>query len=273
MMKNFELRNVFKLCVINISNTKKSIIGWSIAIFSIMSLYMILFPSIKDMAQIKLDVLPQELMQFVGMSSMADMSNFTTYFGMIYGIILIAISIFSATYSSSLIRKEEQTKSIEFLNALTVSKTEIYISKYITSYFVTLIIVLCAIISTIICGFIGGGETFNIIDILTASKFSSLTPFIFGGLGLMFAGISPKLGTGALSSAIVLVSYVLGYLGELLTTSGEFLLYFSPFSMLSVKNVLSNESGVTISLIIYFAIYVISIIIGCMIYNKRDLKI
>ncbi len=272
-MKNIELKNIIKLCSFNLLTSKKTIIGWSVAIFCIMTLYMILFPSIQDLAQAKFDAMPQELMQFVGMENMSDMSNYVTYFGMIYNIILVAVSIFSATFSAGLITKEEKTKSIEFLNSLAVSRLEIYISKYITALIAVMAVLIGAIISTIACGFIGGGESFVLADIIAGAKFTSFSALLFGGIGFMFAGVSAKLGTGSVVASVVLASYMLGYLGELLADKAEWLTYFSPFIMLNVAEVIQLSDKTMLSIIVYFLVYVAALIVGGAIYNKRDLQI
>ncbi len=272
-MENIQIKNIFKLCTFNLMITKKTIISWSIAILAIMTLYMALFPSIQDLAQAKFDAMPQELMQFMGMENMADMSNYVTYFGMIYNIILVAVSIFAVTFSARLITKEEKTKSIEFLNSLAVSRLEIYISKYFTSLIAIGIVLSGAIVSSIVCGFIGGGESFVLSDIISAAKITSFTAILFGGIGLMFAGISSKIGTGSIVASVVLASYMLGYLGELLVEKAEWLTYFSPFVMLNAKEAILFSSKTLISFIIYICIYIIALIIGGIMYKKRDLQI
>ncbi len=272
-MKNIEFKNIFMLCRFNLMTSKKAIIGWGVAIFSIMTLYMILFPSIQDLAQAKFDVMPQELMQFVGMENMADMSNYITYFGMIYNLILVAASIFSATFSAALITKEEKTKSIEFLNSLAVSRLEIYISKYFTSLIAVAAVVFGAIVSTIACGFIGGGESFVLAHIISSAKITSFSAFLFGGIGLMFAGISAKIGSGSVVASVVLVSYMLGYLGELLDENARWLTNFSPFITLNVQEVIAFSEQTAVMLVIYIAIYIVALLAGAVVYNKRDFQV
>ncbi len=272
-MKKIDTKNIFMLCRFNVLITKKSIIGWSIAIFSFMTLYMILFPSIQDLAQAKFDAMPQELMQFFGMANMSIMSNYVTYFGMIFNLILIAVAIFAATFSARLITKEEKTKSIEFLNSLAVSRLEIYISKYVTSLIAVIIVLIGAILSAIVCGFIGGGESFILADIIAAAKISSFSAFLFGAIGLMFAGISTKIGSGSVTAAVVLASYMLGYLGELLGEKADWLMYFSPFVMLNVQEVLAFSDKTMVILIVYIIIYIAALIVGGKVYCRRDLEL
>ncbi len=273
ILKDIDFKNIFKLCKFNLITTRKTIIGWTIAIFSIMTLYMILFPSIQDLATAKINAMPQELLQLVGMEDLTDMSNYINYYSMIYSLILVAVSIFAATFSASLILKEEKTKSIEFLYSLAVSKVEIYISKYLTATIAIAVVLTFAVLSVIGCGFVGGGETFDLLDIITSAKIVSFPPLFFGAIALMLAGVNPRIGTGAVASSVVLVSYMLGYLGELLQNDGEFLLYFSPFITLNVQDAIALDDRLIISVCIYLVIYISALVSGCLFYKKRDLQI
>ncbi len=272
-MKRFDISNVITLVKFSLLISKKTIFWWTVIITAFMVLYMILFPSIQEMAQLKFDNMPQEILQFMGMEAMSDMGNYTSYFSIIYGLILIPVSIFSATFSSGLITKEETSKSIEYISTLAVSRTEIYVSKYITSTLAVCIILGLAIVSTIVCGLINGGETFVITDIISSVKQASFTALLFGGAGFFLSAISSKTGSGTAASCVVIASYMLGYLGEILGHKGEFLLYFSPFITLSINNTLDMSGNYINTLIVYFLIYIVLIFSGCKAYNKRDFKV
>ncbi|MFI3257765.1 MAG: ABC transporter permease subunit [Spirochaetales bacterium] len=272
-MKAIDIAGILKLTQFNLLIGKKTIIGWAVAIFCIMFMYMILFPSVQDIANVKMDAMPKEMLQFFGLEKMSDMSDFTLYYGSIFSLVSVALAIFSATFSAGLITKEESTKSIEFLNSLAVSRSEIYISKYITAFVSVILIMFGAVCATLVCGFINGGSTFSPVNIITSAKISAFVPLLFGGFALLCAGINPKIATGSAVSSIVLVSYVLGYLGQLLGDKGNFLHYFSPFITLNVDNALNMGKDVMISTAVYLLLYIVAVIIGCKAYSKRDFQI
>jgi len=220
-MENFKFSSAIKLAWFCIKQNGKQIIGWCIAIFSIMFLYMILFPSVKDMAQIKLNAMPQELLQFVGMEGLSDMSNFITYFGMVFNMILIAISIFAASFSAGIISMEERRKTIEFLYALETSRSEIYVSKLITAFFGVFAVRCSGVIAAAICGTINGGSSFVVREFVNIVVVSGYTVFFFMALSLMIAGASSKMGTPMIGSMAVLVCYVFGYLSKLLGSGAQ----------------------------------------------------
>ncbi len=272
-MREMQAKNIVRLCKFNIYILRKAIIGWCCVVTALMTLYMILFPYVQDIAGVKMDALPTEILQLVGMDSLSDMANYTTYYGMIFGIILVAVSIFAATFSAGLITKEEKTKSIEFLSSLAVSRQEIYVSKYITSLVAVAAVLVGAVCSAAVCGLINGGETFSLAGVLTSAKTAGFTAVFFGAVGLFMAALSGKIGGGAAVSVVVIASYMLGYLGELLGDKAEFLFYLSPFKAFSVENSLSMDGEFIASLAVYFGIYVVLVVAGCIAYQKRDLKV
>ncbi len=272
-MNKFSFSSSAKLSWFCIKNNGKQIIGWCTAVFSIMFLYMILFPSVKDMAQIKLDAMPRELLQFVGMEDFADMSNFIAYFGMIFNIILIAVSIFAASFSAGLISKEEKTKTIEFLYALEVSRSEIYVSRLFAALLAVFAVLCSGAISTAVCGTINGGETFIAADFIQIVKISGFTAFFFMAVSLMIAGVSTKIGAPMIGSMTVLVCYLSGYLSRLLGEKGKWLGKLSPFEMLSPKNAIALEKHTIYAIMIYIAISVCFVFIGGVVYRRRDFNI
>ncbi len=269
-MRNINLKNITQLTVFQIKTNKKQIIGWSISIFSIMFLYMILFPSVQDMAQIKMDAMPEELMQFMGMDDFSDMSNYMTYFAMIYNMILIAISIFATVLGAGIIAKEEKNKTIEFLYSLEVSRIEMYISKFLTAYVGVIVVIMCATISTIICGVINGGETFDLMMVITMVKGSGVIPFVFLGVGTMIAGITSKVSGGSAGSVIVILCYVLGFLSTMVSDNLSWFKYLSPFEVLSPEVAAEMTGEVMAAMCGYCAVMVVFVVVGGYVYHKRD---
>lgn len=272
-MSDFCFSSAGKLAWFCIKNNKRQIIGWSVSIFLIMFLYMILFPSVKDMAQIKLDAMPKELLQFVGMDDFSNMSNFVTYFGMIFRMILIAVSIFAASFSAGLIAKEEKTKTIEYLYALEVSRLEIYVSKLAAAFFAVLLVLCCGVLAALICGIINGGDTFMAADVIKIVKISGFTAFFFMAVSLMLGGVSAKIGAPMVGSMTVLVCYVLGFLAKLLGDKAQWLEKLSPFEIFSPENAIALESQTIYWILIYLGISVCILIGGGIVYKYRDFNI
>lgn len=272
-MSKFSLKNVFKITRFDLRTSRKNLIGWIVALFAIMFLYMILFNSIQDIGRVEMEMMPMELLELMGMEHMSDMSSFVTYFGMIYGIMLIAISVFSSSYTAGLLYKEEKERTIEFLYSLEVSRSEIYISKALTGFIGTILVLISSIASTIICGYINGGETFHLGDTLKLGVLSGFIPIIFWAFGLLFASLTAKFRTSMAGSMLVFFTYILGYLSSLLGDKATELAYISPFEMFRPRLMLDLGQREYISFLIYFLVIIACVICGRMIYNRRDFHV
>ncbi len=262
--------NILQLILFNLKVNRNQIIAWSIAMFGAMFLYMILFSSIQDIAQIKIESLPQELMQFVGMDNLSDLSNYVNYFATIFNLILVAISIFACIFAANLLHNEEKHKTIEFLYAMPVSRLEIYVAKLITAYIAVMLLLMATSLSAILCGYISGGETFNLWDMINIIKTSSIIPFIFLSIGLMISAISGKVSGAALTSALVALAYVLGFISSLVGESLSWIKYFSPFEVFSPTHQLMLDGDTLLLMTGYGLIVILFILVGGIYYRRRD---
>lgn len=258
------------LLIMELKNSRKMILGWAIGIFSIMFLYMILFPSVKEMGQMKLDAMPKEMLQLVGMESMDDFRTFPSYFGTIYNMVLVAISIFAGVLCGGLLYKEEKTKSIEFLYSMEVSRVEIYIAKLLTGFIGIMFVVICGGIATILCGLWNGGSTFDIELILRAIKISSISTLFFGSVGFFVGGMTGKFSAGSVAAMIVLATYLTGYLGNLLGDKATWLKAFSPLEVMKTQNAMHPDQELVIGVITYMGFMILLISCGLQSYRKRD---
>ncbi|HMM05076.1 MAG TPA: ABC transporter permease subunit [Clostridiales bacterium] len=272
-MRNTTLKNALRLTAFDLKTNRKLITGWFIAIFATMFLYMILFPSVKDMAQFKMEAMPPGVMELFGMEDLSVMSDYVGYFGMVYVLVLIAISVFAVTFSAGLLSKEEKTKTIEFLYSLTVSRSEIYLAKLLTAIIANLLIIAGVALATFGCGMINGGPTFVPGDLLQILTITSLTVFFFMSVGLMIAGVSNQWGTPATGSMVVIASYLLGYLGTLLNENAAWLQRLSPFEEFSPTNALSLTNDIRITLGVYCTLSLIFIGVGLVRYRHRDFNV
>ena len=95
------IKKIVDIFLFNFKYNHFQIIGWIIVLFSLSFLYMILFPSVKELAQEKLDMIPDELLGLIGMDGLTNLTEFQNYFSMVFSIILIAlISPSSSTFLS-----------------------------------------------------------------------------------------------------------------------------------------------------------------------------
>ncbi len=263
--------NVLKLTKFQLNNKKNYIMGWSIGVFSMMFLYMILFESMKDLGQVKFDAMPKEILEFMGVESFAVMTNWISYYGMIFSLFTLVVSFFAATFAGTLIYNEEKIKSIEFLYGLPVSRMEIFISKILTSFVAVLVVSLAMDVSALLCGFINGGETFVAMDALTIMKITGIVPFFFMAIALFVGGLTARVPTGLVASGGVITFYMLGYLGSLL--ENELMTNISPFKVFEAANAMNLNSDVFFLFGVFIVAMFAVIFLGGLVYNKRDFNI
>lgn len=147
-MNNIKLLSLFQLKI-----KRRQIMVWTIVLAAIMFMYMILFPSLQDLASVKLDSLPKELLQLMGVEGFSDLSKYNSYFVMVYSIIIIAYTIYIANFSASIFQSDESDKSVEFIASQSVSRVEIFISKLITSFIALLSPFIAISLIVVLCGF------------------------------------------------------------------------------------------------------------------------
>lgn len=266
-------KTIWSLTKFDLKNYRKNITVWIITIFSITFLYMILFPSVKEMGQVKLEAMPKELLDFVNMSSMTDLQNYMNYYAMIISLIIIAISIFATTFTGKIIQYEEKSKAIEFTYSLEISRVSILLSKSITSFIAILGVLLATIVANFICAFAVGQETFELLNTILIIKTTLFIPFIFMSITLLICGITGKNIASSLASGIVFISYMLGYLAKLIGEKGAFLKYFSPFELLAPKEVISMNSDTVVAYFILVVFFFVTTIIAHLLYRRRDFNI
>lgn len=272
-MKQIEFHKIKTLIAFHFQIRKKEIIGWCAAIFGIVLLYTILYPSIKEMAQMEMETMPKELLELMGMGQFSDMGNYITYFGMIYGMIVIAISVFAISFAARILKEEERDQTMEFLYSTCISRSEIYIAKYVTALLSCLLVILAAAAAGIGSGVIHHEPTFIFTDYVKNILISSITPLLFLTLSFQLAAVSKRKGTLMMGVFVMMVSYVLGYLSKLLGTDGTWLSWLSPFTLFSYENAIAWSAITRLWLGGYFIFMMVIWSIGIMIYKQRDFQL
>lgn len=272
-MKKNNMKNIGRLLKFNLMNYRRTIYGWTIALTAITFMYMILFSSMQEMATVKLEMMPDELLKFMGMEDISAIGNYVSYFGMIFNLLLIALSIFASTFSCKIIVSEEKNKSMEYLYSLPTSRSEIYLAKVLTSFIATTFVLLGISVSTIVCGFLNGGDTFVLMDILTIIKLSGFIGYLFAAIGIFLAALKGLTSMITSSAMITIFVYFIGYLARLLQDKASWLKYFSPFEILAPTNVLNLSNNGLITLFVYFILFICLYVLGLTIYQRRDFNL
>lgn len=252
----------------------KSLIIWSVILIVLFSICFMVYPSIMSsdksyMLNEMLNTLPEEMLKAFNMDLVGIDSVFGWFQteGMIFLILLGGL--YSALLGSTILVKEENDKTIEFLYSKPITRNKILNSK-----------IICGVINILI--FTTLIALFNFIGLLISndieiSKFLllSFTPlFIFYTIFFITIFVSTFFHktrkTIMIGIAFVLVSYFL----QVISNMGEninFIKYFSVLSLVNTRSIIATNS---LEIGYYFAsifIMVICIIGTYIRYNKKEL--
>ena len=213
-------------------------------------------------------VFPPEILKAFNM----DMDSISTAYGWFksegFMFILLITGMYSSILGGSIILKEENDKTIEYLNSLPLKRSKIVTNKIIVGITYVLLI-------AIILGI------FNYIGLLLSCEFNqkqffllSITPILTGlplfGINLFISTFMHKTKkTVGISLGLVFIFYLLNMLSEL-STKVEFLKYFSLYTLADVRNVMANIAINPLMVIISIAITIITIIGSYTNYNKKE---
>lgn len=251
----------------------KSFLIWLVILVLMFAFVYLIYPyiindeSMKNMDEL-MKTLPPEILKAFNM----DMSSISTAYGWFksegFMYILLITGFYSSMLGGTILLKEENDKTIEYLNGLPIKRNRIVSNKIIVgiSYILLLILLL---------------GVFNYISLLISGEFDhkqflllSLTP-IFVALPLFSINLfistflhNTKLTVG-LSFGLVFIFYLLNMLSEL-SKNVEFLKYFSIYTLADVRNVLINIRINPVMVIISFLLTIIFIIGSYLKYNKKE---
>ncbi len=254
-------------------NLKSFIIWLSVLLIMFLVVYLI-YPYIITDDNIKnidemMKVFPPEVLKAFNM----DMSSISTAYGWFksegFMFILLIIGLYSSILGGTILLREENDKTIEYLTSLPIKRNTIITKKIIVGLIYSILIVLLFLI-------------FNYIGLSLSCKFDhkeflliSITPILISlplfSLNLFISTFLHKTKkTIGISLGLVFIFYILNTLSEL-SSKVEFLKYFSIYTLVDIRNVISKIEINPIMIIISLSITIIFILGTYMKYNKKEL--
>lgn len=252
----------------------KSFIIWLLVLISIFLVVYLIYPyiitdgSMKDMDEL-MKAFPEGVLKAFNM----DMFSITTAYGWFktegFMFILLIIGFYSSMLGGSILLKEENDKTIEYLHSVPIKRSSIVMNKVIVgiSYIVLM---------TLLFGI------FNYIGLLLSGEFDhkefvllSMTPLLVGlplfSINLFISTFMHRTRkTVGISLGLVFIFYVINVLSEL-SEKVEFLKYFSVYTLADLRNVLESSSINPLMVIISIFMTIIFIVGSYFNYEKKEL--
>lgn len=252
----------------------KAFIIWSISIFLFMIVEMSGFKAYYNNPEMlaifdTMDPRLLEAFQFNGV----DLTTLIGFLSVLSSYIFLMLGIYAVLLGSSIISKEERSRTAEYLFTLPIKRTQVIKSKLIAAVINNLLVLIVTLVA-ITVGSIPydiNQEYYEFIGVLAIAIF--VVQLIFLSIGMLLASVIKRYKkSGSYAVGILLVTYIFSIMASL-NHYLEFLKYFSPFSYFSGRYIVNNGSLHFGYLSLSLLIIIIGIVGTFYFYPKRDLRI
>ena len=252
----------------------KSFLIWLIILIGLFLVVFLIYPSIINSENIKMidemmEMFPAELLKAFNM----DITTIDSAYGWLktegFVFILLIIGCYASILGSSILLKEENDKTIEYLNSLPITRNKIIINKVLVGLIYIILMVLILGIFNFVCLSLSGDFNKKEYILLSITPlFSSITIYFISMFIATFTNKQKKM--IGISLGIVFISYILNTLSTL-SSNVEFLKYFSIFTLADIRNIITNNVINPIIIIISIIISLIFLVLTIVKYNKKEL--
>lgn len=262
----------------------KGLITWTISLTAILAMYIMFFPSMKDagfsdLANAKINMMPEAIKTAFGLNNMPDLSVYTEYLAYILQYIIIGVSLYALILGTKSLISEEQDKTIEFQMANPISRVELITYKMIAG----LIAVTILMISILVVSLVGGAlysKTEYIMQTITLVKISIIPAYVYLFIGFVFSSVLKKsIATPGTALGIFFGTYIIGIMAGVIDKI-KWLKYVSPSNYVISSDILKsnlvdeakgnfNMTGIYIGIVLV----IISVITTYIVYRKKDMDI
>ena len=230
--------------------------------------YMITDETMKEFDEM-MKIFPPEVLTAFNM----DITSISTAYGWFktegFTYVLLIVGLYSSILGGSILLKEEDDQTIEYLDSLPIKRSRIVTNKIIVGIIYILLLNILLFIFNYIALTISGD--FNQKEFILLSITPILIALPLFAINLFISTFLRKTkGTIAISLGIVFIFYVLSLLSEI-TSKVEFLKYFTIYTLADTRNVIMDVSINPIMILISLGITVIFIIGTYLRYNKKEL--
>lgn len=254
----------------------RSLLLWTVIVAGLGGLMLFLFPafedSFSDIEQL-LDAYPPEFLEAFGLGENGlDMSTVYGWFG-VEGYLFVTLigGSYAAILGSSILSKEEDDKTIEFLLSKPISRSNIYFGKAIV-VLINLLVLNTAVSLVLLIAFTTIGD-FDFILWFLFSYAPLILQIVFASVALfisIFVTKSRQVMSVSLGLSIGL--YVVDLISTL-TESAEFLKYFTPYEYVNAISIINDQQIKPLYLMISLVIVSLSLIGGWQFYKRKDIAV
>ena len=252
----------------------KSFIIWTLILIGLFLVVFLIYPSIinsenMEMLNEMMKVFPEEMLKAFNM----DISTIDTAFGWLktegFVFVLLITGVYSGILGSNILLKEENDKTIEYLNSVPVTRKNIAIAKILSAVIYIILMVLILRVFNYIGLSLSGDFDEKLYMLLSITPiFSSIVIFAVCLFLSTFTHKTKK--TLGISLGIVFASYFLQIISEM-SESTEFFKYISVFTLADIRNVILEASINPVMVILSILLTMLFVILTIIHYDKKEL--
>jgi len=250
----------------------KNFLIWTLILIGIFLVVFLMYPSIINSESVQgidefVNTLPEEMLKMFNF----DIASIDSAFGWLktegFVLVLLITGIYSGILGSNILLKEENDKTIEYLNSLPITRKSIVLSKVFSGliYIVLMVLILS------IFNYIGLSLMLNKKSYLLLSITPIFSSIVIYALCLFISTFTHKTKkTLGLSLGIVFISYFFNIISEL-GESTEVFKYLSVFTLADIRNVIIEISINYWMVLISIILTLVFIYLTIVRYNKKEL--
>lgn len=263
-----------QLIKVEFKRNLRSLILWTVIIAGLSGLMLLLFPAFKEsFSEIEsfLDTFPEEFLAAFGLGeSGLDMTTIFGWFGVEgYLFVMLIGGSYAGILGGSILSKEEDDKTIEFLLSKPISRDRVFFGKSIV-VLINLFLLNLVVAIVLLIALLSVGE-FDAVVWLLFSFAPLLLQLIFASLSLLISiFITKSRQVMSISLGIVIGMYVVDIISTL-TDQAEFLKYFTPYEYVNAGDIVNNESIRFLYLVLGLGIIISATLISWQLYKRKDI--
>ena len=253
---------------------RKSFIIWTLILIGLFTIVYLVYPSIfnstnKKMIDDMMEMFPEEVLKAFNM----DIASIETAYGWLktegFVFVLLISGIYSGILGSQILTKEENDKTIEYLNSLPITRKDIILNKIHCGILYIVFMILCVGVFNFIGLSLSGDFDRKAYILLSITPiFSSIVIF---SLCLLLSTFTHKTKKPiSVSLGIVFSGYFLNIVSEM-GSSVAFLKYLSVFTLADIRNVIINEAINPILILITIVITLLFLTAAIINYDRKEL--
>lgn len=251
----------------------RSVIIWSVAVVSIIFVFMSLFPGFAQQAALLQSIfakMPPALLDAFGMEN-ANLATVLGFFSFIFAFVQLCLAIQAGNYGFGLVSIEETELTADFLLSKPVSRTQVMTSKLLAALTALTLTNLVVWVLTFIClGVFNGGQAVNTSTVLLLLASIVIFQLFFLAVGLVISLLVKRVrSVTPYSLGLGFGTYVLSAFSAALAQVS--LEYITPFKHFDPAYIVRHSAYDTPLVVVNVAVSVIALAASYWLYVRKDI--